>query len=66
MLHSFIYYISRGHDQDLSVSTETTQQMHQLEHQAEYYEKTVYNILEKDIGMILPRFGNTESDMLSK
>ena len=25
----------------------------------EYYEKTVYNILEKDIGLILPKFGNT-------
>ena len=33
----------------------------------EYYEKTVYNILEKDIGMILPKFGNTESnDIQSK
>ena len=32
----------------------------------EYYEKTVYNILEKDIGMILPKFGNTDSDMQSK
>ena len=35
-------------------------------HQAEYYEKTVYNILEKDIGMILPKFGSTESSTLSK
>ena len=36
-------------------------------HQVEYYEKTVYNILEKDIGMILPKFGNTESnDIQSK
>ena len=35
-------------------------------HQVEYYEKTVYNILEKDIGMILPKFGNTDSDMQSK
>ena len=40
--------------------------MYLYKHQAEYYEKTVYNILEKDIGMILPRFGNTDSDMLSK
>ena len=40
--------------------------MYLYKHQAEYYEKTVYNILEKDIGMILPKFGNTESDMLSK
>ena len=28
--------------------------------------KTVYNILEKDIGMMLPKFGNTESNTLSK
>ena len=40
--------------------------MYLYKHQAEYYEKTVYNILEKDIGMILPKFGNTESNMLSK
>ena len=40
--------------------------MYLYKHQAEYYEKMVYNILEKDIGMILPNFGNTESDMLSK
>ena len=40
--------------------------MYLYKHQAEYYEKTVYNILEKDIGMILPKFSNTDSDMLSK
>ena len=40
--------------------------MYLYKHQAEYYEKTVYNILEKDIGMILPKFGNTESNVLSK
>ena len=32
----------------------------------EYYEKTVYNILEKDIGMILPKFGNTDNIVQSK
>ena len=32
----------------------------------EYYEKMVYNILEKDIGMILPKFGNTENNVQSK
>ena len=32
----------------------------------EYYVKTVYNILEKDIGMILPKFGNTENNVHSK
>ena len=40
--------------------------MYLYKHQVEYYEKTVYNILEKDIGMILPKFGNTENNMLSK
>ena len=28
--------------------------MYLYKHQVEYYEKTVYYILEKDIGMILP------------
>ena len=32
----------------------------------EYYEKMVYNILEKDIGMILPKFGNMETNIQSK
>ena len=36
--------------------------MYLYKHQVEYYEKTVYNILEKDIGMILPKFGNMESN----
>ena len=40
--------------------------MYLYKHQAEYYEKTVYNILEKDIGMILPKFSNTESSKLTK
>ena len=41
--------------------------MYLYKHQVEYYEKTVYNILEKDMGMILPKFGNTESnDIQSK
>ena len=40
--------------------------MYLYKHQAEYYERTVYNILEKDMGMILPKFGNTESNTLSK
>ena len=33
--------------------------MYLYKHQMEYYEKTVYNILEKDIGLILPKFVNT-------
>ena len=41
--------------------------MYLYKHQVEYYEKMVYNILEKDIGMILPKFGNTENiDIKSK
>ena len=40
--------------------------MYLYKHQVEYYEKMVYNILEKDIGMILPKFGHTENDMQSK
>ena len=40
--------------------------MYLYKHQVEYYEKTVYNILEKDIGMILPKFGNTENNLQSK
>ena len=40
--------------------------MYLYKHQVEYYEKTVYNILEKDIGMILPKFGNTENKVQSK
>ena len=32
--------------------------MYLYEHEVEYYEKTVYNILEKDICLILPKFGN--------
>ena len=40
--------------------------MYLYKHQVEYYEKTVYNILEKDIGIILPKFGNTENNVQSK
>ena len=40
--------------------------MYLYKHQVEYYEKTVFNILEKDIGMILPKFGNTENNVQSK
>ena len=40
--------------------------MYLYKHQVEYYEKAVYNILEKDIGMILPKFGNMENKVQSK
>ena len=35
-------------------------------HQVEYYEKTVYKILEKDIGMILLKFDNTDNIVQSR
>ena len=35
-------------------------------HQVEYYEKMVYDILEKDIGLIVPRFENKETNVHSK
>ena len=34
--------------------------MYLYKHQMDYYEKTVYNILEKDIRLILPRFEDNE------
>ena len=40
--------------------------MYLYKHQVEYYEKTVYNILEKDIGMILSKFGNIDNNVQSK
>ena len=40
--------------------------MYLYKHQVEYYEKMVYNILEKDIGLILPKFKNTETNVHSK
>ena len=40
--------------------------MYLYKHQAEYYEKTVYNILKKDIDMILPKFSYTESKRYPK
>ena len=40
--------------------------MYLYKHQVEYYEKTLYNILEKDIGMILPKFGNMEYNLQTK
>ena len=40
--------------------------MYLYKHQVEYYEKKVYNILEKDIGLILPKFGNTKNECTFK
>ena len=37
-----------------------------FKHQVENYEKTVYNILEKYIGLILPKFENKETKVHSK
>ena len=36
--------------------------MYLYKHQVEYYEKTVYNILEKYIGLILPKFEDKETN----
>ena len=38
--------------------------MYLYKHQVEYYEKTVYDILEKDIGLILPRFEDREKNVI--
>ena len=40
--------------------------MYLYKHQVEYYEKKVYNILEKDIGMILPKFVTMENNLQLK
>ena len=40
--------------------------MYLYKHQVEYYEKTVYDILEKDIGLILPRFEDKEKNVHQK
>ena len=40
--------------------------MYLYKHQVEYYEKTVYDILEKDIGLILPRFQYREKNVNQK
>ena len=40
--------------------------MYLYKHQVEYYGKTVYEILEKDIGMILPKFEDREKNVKQK
>ena len=40
--------------------------MYLYKHQLEYYEKTVYEILEKDIGLILPKFEDREKNIKQK
>ena len=40
--------------------------MYLYKHQVEYYEKMVYEILEKDIGLILPKFENREKNVKPK
>ena len=40
--------------------------MYLYKHQVEYCEKTVYDILEKDIGLILPRFEDREKNVHQK
>ena len=40
--------------------------MYLYKHQVEYYEKMVYEILEKDIGLILPKFEDREKNVEQK
>ena len=40
--------------------------MYLYKHQVEYYEKPVHHILEKDIGLILPKFENREMNVHQK
>ena len=40
--------------------------MYLYKHQVEYYEKTVYEILEKDTGLILPKFEDREKNIKQK
>ena len=40
--------------------------MYLYKHQVGYYEKMVYEILKKDIGMILPKFKNREKNVKQK
>ena len=40
--------------------------MHLYKHQVEYYKKMVYGILERDIGMILPKFEDREKNLKQK
>ena len=37
--------------------------MYLYKHQVEYYDKMVYEILEKDIGLILPKFEDRENNI---
>ena len=37
--------------------------MYLYKHQVEYYKKMVYDILDKDIGLILPKFENKETNV---
>ena len=40
--------------------------MYLYKHHVEYYEKTVYEIMEKDIGLILPKFEDREKNIKQK
>ena len=40
--------------------------MYLYKHQVKYYEKTVYEILEKDIGLILPKLEDREKNIKQK
>ena len=40
--------------------------MYLYKHQVEYYKKMVFEILERDIGMILPKFEGREKNLRKK
>ena len=40
--------------------------MYLYKHQVEYYKEMVYEILERDIGMILPKFEDREKNLKQK
>ena len=40
--------------------------MYLYKHQVEYYKKMIYEILERDIGMILPKFEDREKNLRQK
>ena len=37
--------------------------MYLCKHQVEYYKETVYEILERDVGMVLPKFEDREKKL---
>ena len=59
-VHSLIQYMSKVYCKNI------IPYMYLLKHQVEYYKKMVYDSLEKDIGLILPKFENKETNVYPK